>query len=164
MEPFIAHVHIARAIQGDRSRPHKQAISGLSLGISSPHASAKFGDVILSHSTDRHAFAVRAGLVGTAEHIEPIVFTTGNPHRGAKSRTGELGPANGMAVLKLYGMYLRRHIHLTQHGYMGRPPPCQAPRRRRHGHYGYEMKSSCSKWPPTMGGASRPNQRSSKVA
>jgi hypothetical protein len=81
------------------------------LGTLGRNAAAKFGDVLLSHGADGNTLTVWPALIGAIEHIEPIVSATGDPHRTTESRARELGPANGMAILQLYRVYLN-HVHL----------------------------------------------------
>jgi hypothetical protein len=54
------------------------------MGLLSTHAAAKFRDVLLSHGADGNALAIWPALVGAIEHIEPVVGTTGDAHRGTE--------------------------------------------------------------------------------
>src|SRR5262249_14938206 len=101
--PLIRHVDIAGCVQGNRGWPHEAAIGRLFLGAVSTDTAAKFSDVLLVHGADGNALAIWSPLVGAIEHIEPVAGVTGDAHRGAEPRSGELGTADGMAVLQLYG-------------------------------------------------------------
>ena len=50
----------------------------------STHTTAKFSDVLLTHSADGNALAIWPALVGAIEHIQAVVGTTGYAYRGAE--------------------------------------------------------------------------------
>src|SRR5919108_177940 len=79
-------------------------------------AAAKFSDIFLVYGADGNALAIWSPLIGAVEHIEPVAGVTGYAHRGTEPRSGELGTADGMAVLQLYRVDLRNHVHLTEYG------------------------------------------------
>jgi hypothetical protein len=75
------------------------------------YATAEFGDILLSHGADGDPLAIWPILIGTTEHIEPVALAASYSYGYSEPRPGELGAANGMAVLQLYRVYLSRHVY-----------------------------------------------------